>query len=271
MQENKIPKKIHYCWFGGNLFPPNVIKCINSWKKYCPDYEIIQWDESNYNVDKNQYMHEAYKNEKWGFVPDYARLDIIYEHGGIYMDTDVELIRPIDDLLQYEAFAGLESAGIVAFGLGFGAEKGNHLIKEMLEVYDKILFYHEDGTLNLTPSPIFQTNILKKHGLKDVNENQVVEKMHIFATEYFCPIEFSTNILQKTKNTYSIHHFTASWYTPKQAKLRQLKLKMQEKKVPIILQKIAILPYRAEITIENVGLTKFFVILIKKLTGGTYK
>ena len=104
-----IPKKIHYCWVGGNSKPPLVKKCIQSWKKYCPDYEIIEWNESNYDISKNIYMKQAYEAKKWAFVTDYMRLDIIYEHGGIYLDTDVELIKNIDDLLSNEAFAGIES------------------------------------------------------------------------------------------------------------------------------------------------------------------
>ena len=100
----RIPKKIHYCWVGGTAKPKSVQYCIDSWKKYCPDYEIIEWNEDNYDFSKNRYMKEAYDNKKWGFVPDYARLDIIYQHGGIYMDTDVEMVANLDDLLEYEGF-----------------------------------------------------------------------------------------------------------------------------------------------------------------------
>ena len=131
-----IPKIIHYCWFGGESLPESAIKCINSWKKFCPDYEIIRWDESNYDVTKNVYMKEAYEAKKWGFVPDYARLDIVYNYGGIYMDTDVELLKPLDDLLGCNAYMGVEKPGIVALGLGFGAEKGNSVIGDLLEEYN---------------------------------------------------------------------------------------------------------------------------------------
>ena len=127
-----IPKKIHYCWIGGNPLPELAIKCIESWKKYCPDYEIIEWNEKNYDFRKNQFMREAYDEKKWGFVPDYARLDIIYEHGGIYLDTDVEIIKPLDSLLKEQGFAGMEQPGIVALGLGFGAEPKLPLIKELM-------------------------------------------------------------------------------------------------------------------------------------------
>lgn len=260
-----IPKIIHYCWFGRNEMPESARKCIESWKKYCPDYKIIEWNEDNYDVHKNRYMSDAYKNKKWGFVPDYARLDIIHEYGGIYMDTDVELIKPIDDLLKYDSYAGLEEPGTVAFGLGFGAEKGNHLVKEMMNSYENLSFYNGDGSLNLVPSPVYQTRVLKHHGLSDVNENQIVEGMHIFATDYFCPIEFSTNIMHITSNTRSIHYFTASWYTPKQAALRKLKINMQKRKIPGGIQKIVTFPYRIGIVIDNVGILGGIRLLNNKL------
>ena len=129
-----IPKIIHYCWFGGNEIPEHDKKCIESWKKYCPDYKIIRWDESNYDYKKNSYMREAYEAKKWGFVPDYARLDIVYEHGGIYLDTDVELVKNIDELLEHKAYMGFEVGGeFVSPGLGFGAEKNFPLFKKMME------------------------------------------------------------------------------------------------------------------------------------------
>lgn len=265
MENGGIPKIIHYCWFGGAELPENVVKCINSWKKYCPDYEIIQWNERNYDIKKNPYMWEAYQHKKWGFVSDYARLDIVYHYGGIYLDTDVEIIRPIDVFLEYAAFAGMEQPGIVAMGLGFGACKGNPLIKEIMEVYDTISFIREDGTLNLTPSPQFQTRVLKKYGLRNENINQTIKGMEIFSTEYFCPIEFSTNIMRKTKNTYLIHHFTASWYTPKQERLRKLKLNLNKKHIPKAVQDILIMPYRISITIDNVGVGGFVGLLYRKI------
>lgn len=131
-----IPKKIHYCWFGKNPLPNEVKKCIESWKLFCPDYEIIEWNEENYDVFKIDYMAEAYKAEKYAFVSDYARLDIIYNNGGIYLDTDVELIRPLDDLLHHSCYLGMELPGRVATGLGFGAVKGNNFLYENMKYYE---------------------------------------------------------------------------------------------------------------------------------------
>ena len=123
-----IPKVIHYCWFGGNELPELAMKCIDSWKKFCPDYEIKQWNEKNYDLDSSRYIKEAYKNKKWAFVSDYARLDIIYNNGGIYLDTDVELIGKLDEFLDEKCFLAAEREEYVNTGLGFGAEKGNVVI-----------------------------------------------------------------------------------------------------------------------------------------------
>ena len=148
-----IPKKIHYCWFGGNPKPELALKCIKSWKKYCPDYEIIEWNESNFDVNANQYCRDAYKEKKWAFVTDYARLVILYEHGGVYFDTDVQVIRSIDALLEHPAFMGIERASDsckVASGLALGSEKGNPLIKEIMDDYDTASFYRSDGSIDIT-------------------------------------------------------------------------------------------------------------------------
>ena len=137
-----IPKKIHYCWLGNNPLPPLAKKCIATWRKYCPDYEIIRWDESNYDFSTHPYMKQAFDARKWGFVPDYARLDIVHKCGGIYLDTDVELIRPLDDLLNNKCFMGFETAFSVALGLGFGAEAGHEMLQKMIPRYIKEGKYH---------------------------------------------------------------------------------------------------------------------------------
>ena len=209
-----IPKIIHFCWFGGNPIPDEYKKYMASWTKHCPDYEIVRWDDSNYDITKNPYMHEAYKAKKWAFVSDYARLDIIYNHGGIYLDTDVELLRNIDDLLVYEAFAGFEDGKHIALGLGFGAVKGHSTVKELRDIiYDSLVFLKKDGTYELTPSPKHQTTCMTSKGLAPNNKKQVVAGITILPTEYLCPKDYATGRLKKTKNTYSIHHFSASWFS----------------------------------------------------------
>lgn len=226
----RIPKKIHYFWLGGSPLPEKTLKCIESWKKYCPDYEIIQWNESNYDYKKNEYMYEAYQAKKYGFAPDYGRLDIMYTYGGIYLDTDVEIIKPLDELLINDAFMGFEN-NEVAPGLMIGARPGIHELKEAMEIYDKIKFKNSDGTLNLTPSPIYMTNYLKEKGLKDDGTLQKVGNITIYPKEYFNPKDMLTGSLQITDNTYSIHHFDASWWGEKERKEFETQKKLREKSI----------------------------------------
>ena len=220
-----IPKKIHYSRFGGNPLPELAQKCIESWKKFCPDYEIIEWNETNYDISKNEYMRQAYENKKWGFVPDYARLDIIYNHGGVYLDTDVEIIKPIDELLELDAFAGVEqNSEYVALGLGFGAHKEHPTIKAMRDFYDHLLFVN-DGVLNLTPAPKINSTVLQNMGYQFSDNIINTCGMTVFPSEYLCPVNYDTNELTITENTYSIHHYTASWYDESQRYALKLKRK----------------------------------------------
>ena len=168
-----IPKIIHYCWVGNSPKPKSVLYCIESWRKYCPGYEIREWNESNYDFSKNGYMKQAYEAKKWGFVPDYARLDIIYKYGGIYLDTDVELIKSLDELLNQTAFMGFENTGdgefFVNCGHGFGAEPHNKIIGAARNLYDHIQFINDDNTYNLLPSPHYTTQIFVQ--AKFINQN----------------------------------------------------------------------------------------------------
>lgn len=215
--EGKIPKKIHYFWFGKGPIPELHQKCIDSWHRVCPDYEIIRWDESNYDITKNQYMEQAYMVGKWGFVPDYARLDVIYEHGGIYLDTDVEVIRTFDELLNLNAFACFESKYLVALGLGFGAKPHNQCLKKLMNDYNNRSFIKNDGSLDLTPSPFLQTKVLKDIGLELNNKFQIVEDLVVLPTECLSP---DNNMIPHiTKNTFSIHHYAGSWTSDGQQKM----------------------------------------------------
>lgn len=211
-----IPKVIHYCWFGGNPIPEKDKRYIESWKNMCPDYEIVQWDESNYDITKNRYMKEAYEAKKWGFVPDFARLDIIYENGGIYLDTDVELIKNLDDLLDNKGFMGFEDGKNVNPGSCIAAEKNHPTIKKLMDIYKDLSFLNQDGTYNTTPSPVMNTDFLLEHGLKQNDQKQIVADLTIYPTEYFCPKDFFTEKINVTNSTYSIHWFNASWHTPRE-------------------------------------------------------
>lgn len=210
-----IPKKIHYCWFGGKPLPKNALKCIRSWQKFCPDYQIIQWNESNFDFSGNRYALEALSAGKWAFVSDYARLKIIYEFGGIYLDTDVELLRSLDPLLDSEGFIGLQPDGLAATGLGFGAVKGHAVIHALLDDYKNIPFLKPDGKEDLTPCPDRNTQTLLHLGLTpDVRSIQNVGNLLIYPPEYFCPKDFYTGKTRITRNSYSIHHYDASWLSP---------------------------------------------------------
>jgi len=223
-----IPKKIHYCWFGGNPIPDEFKEYMESWKEFCPDYEIIEWNESNYDIEKNQYIHEAYQSKRWAFVSDYARLDIIYNHGGIYFDVDVELVRNLDSLLINEAFAGFELGKSVNTGLGFGAIKEHATIKKLRDNYDKLKFINEDGSFNLTTCTIYQTDFLIKEGLKLNGKKQVVAGITIYPDEFFSPKPIRTYKTKLTPNSYSIHHYSASWFPEEQYKSLQLALKLKK-------------------------------------------
>ncbi|WP_279160255.1 glycosyltransferase family 32 protein [Thomasclavelia cocleata] len=222
-----IPKIIHYCWFGNNSKPKLMKQCIKSWKKCCPDYEIIEWNESNFDIGCNTYVKEAYEEKKWAFVTDYVRLWIIYHYGGIYLDTDVELIKNLDDLLVNESFFGYEDESHIATGLGFGAKKGNVIVECMLNDYKDIHFIKEDGSLDLTPCPKRNTDAIL-HLLFDVTNTgkvNVINGATLFPKEYFCPMDYQTRSMNKTKNTYSIHWFNASWYDEKQKEDQEKRLK----------------------------------------------
>lgn len=219
-QPQVIPKIIHYCWFGGGKLPEHFQKNIESWRAHCPEYEIREWNESNYDVSKNEYMKQAYESKKWGFVPDYARLDIVNTYGGIYLDTDVQMLKPFDVLLQYDFFCGFENAGSVNFGQGFGAVRNHPIICDMLYEYDEMKFCSEDGSLNITPSPVYQTAALDRWGLKKNGKVQQTEHFLVLSPEFFAPInEFGYGA--PTENTFSVHQYAAAWYDEEQRRHKE--------------------------------------------------
>ena len=209
-----IPKVIHYCWFGGNDLPPLAQKCIASWKRFCPEYEIICWNEENFDVGQNRYAKEAYEAKKYAFVSDYVRLKVLYDRGGIYLDTDVELIRSLDALMEKSGYMGLDEKGLIATGLGFACEKGNELVGAFLKDYDEIPFLLPDGSFDLSPCPDRNTKTAKELGLVLSKEKSVFMGIRILPEDYLCPVKYDTGKKVITKNTYSIHHYCASWISP---------------------------------------------------------
>lgn len=213
-----IPKKLHYCWFGRNPKPELAQKCFESWKKFCPDYEIIEWNEDNYDINSAPlFVRQAYEAKKWAFVTDYVRLEVVHNHGGIYLDTDVEVIKPIDDLLKYNAFFGLQSESLINTGLGFGAEAGTSILVEMMETYHSIPFLKDDGTYDNTPCPERDTSVFIKHGFNEENLLQILsDNVACLPTEYLSSKDYLSEKLCITENTRTIHHFAESWMSEKE-------------------------------------------------------
>lgn len=213
-----IPPIIHYCWFGRNPKPKLAEQCLASWQKYCPGYEIIEWNEDTYDLSQAPlYVRQAYEAKKWAFVTDYVRLQVVYERGGIYLDTDVELVRNPDEFLNYPAFFGFEGDYSIATGLGFGAEKGAEILAELMADYRDIPFILGNGGMDLTPCPVRNTEVFLRKGLALDGSKQMLEDgTLILSAEYLCPLDNATRILRKTKNTISIHHFDASWQPQEQ-------------------------------------------------------
>ena len=213
-----IPKVIHYCWFGNNPLPPLAIKCINSWKKYLPNYEIKRWDENNFNVNIIPYTAEAYESGKYAFVSDFARFWILYHEGGLYFDTDVEVIKSLDDIIANGPFMGCEQdanqngkAIMVAPGLGLGCPAKMELYATFLDYYSKIHFKNPDGSNNIKNIVQYTTELLLKEGLENKKGIQFVKGVYIYPREYFCPINNVTKKMKKTSNTRTIHHYVGSW------------------------------------------------------------
>lgn len=227
-----IPHKIHYCWFGRNPLPDSAQKCIASWKKFFPDYEIIEWNEDNFDVNCILYTAQAYAAGKYAFVSDYARFKILYEHGGLYFDTDVEVIKPFDDIIACGPFMGFEInpcsdclSGAVNPGLGLGAPAKMNLYRAVLNYYSQLTFLQPDGSYNMTDAVVnITTRELVKQGLKDEAGIQTVDGITIYPMDYFNPLDDATGRLCKTANTLSIHWFTKTWLnvSPWRQKLSRL-------------------------------------------------
>lgn len=206
-----IPKKIHYCWFSKKPIPKFLQNCIDSWKEKCPDYEIVCWNEDNYDVEKYLYTKEAYKNQKYGFVSDMARLDIIYENGGIYLDTDVTVIKNLDELLYQEAFIGVEKWGNINSGGGFGAIPHHPMVKKMLTDRIKIFSKFERGRFETETNGFYETSSFLEFGMRPDNSKQLVNGVTVYPYEVFHPYDYvSCNTIIR-ENTFTIHHFYGGW------------------------------------------------------------
>lgn len=219
-KELLIPKKIHYCWFSENPIQDSLQKCIDSWKEKCPDYEIICWNEKNYDVNKRKYTAEAFANKKYGFVSDVARFDILYEHGGIYLDTDVELLKCLDEMLYQEAFIGTEKWGNINSGGGCGAVPHHPMIKNLMQQRENAPFVNEDGSFNLDTNGIYETGVFLERGFAVKNETQVINNMTVYPPLVFHPLDYITCEQNRVPETVSVHYFSGTWMDAKEKKNR---------------------------------------------------
>jgi mannosyltransferase OCH1-like enzyme len=217
-----IPKIIHYCWFGGNPLPELALKCIASWKKKCPDYELMLWNEENFDLNTIPFTKQAVKAKKWAFINDYIKGYSVYYYGGINLDVDVELLKPLDEnMLRHSCFGGFEDGIHVAPGLVFAGEKGSIIAKDIMDFYGSYNFIKKNGELNLTPSPKIFTNILLKYGLKQDDSYQELGIFTVYPSEYFCAKNFYTGKIKITEHTYSIHYYDGSWTSDEQKEKTQ--------------------------------------------------
>ncbi|MFR3766751.1 MAG: glycosyltransferase family 32 protein [Blautia sp.] len=238
-----IEKKIHYCWFGKGEKNKIIQKCIASWRSKCPDYELIEWNEDNFDVNANQFCAEAYKEKKWAFVSDYARIWILYHYGGIYFDTDIEVLRNFDKLLENDAFTGFEGMNGTEMVLQTGViacNKHNPVILKMLRYYEAYSLYAPDGSIRMEPNVIQFTKVFKEMGLVPIDKEQFVAGWRVYPRTYFTPIDPHGN-RNITKNSYTDHHFTSTWEEEDKQGLvalrRSLKYRI-EKRINIGIKKI---------------------------------
>ncbi len=220
-----IPKVIHYCWFGGNPLPPLALKCVSSWRRFLPDYEIIEWNETNFPIDDFIFAKEALENRKFAFISDVCRLYALKKMGGVYMDTDVEALKSYNDLLEQTAFSGFENDDYVPTGI-MASEKNGKWVTELLEYYHDRPFKNADGSLETTSNTVIITDIMKAKGFEMTNTFQEIKDyVAFYPNDYFCPKSYKTGNIDLTTNTYCIHHFAKSWISPKKRWRNILKMK----------------------------------------------
>lgn len=214
--EYSINKIIHCCWFSGENKPEEYQKCIDSWKKYCPEFEIKEWNSDNYDIAKSKYMKQAYDKKKWAYVSDFARLDVVYQYGGIYFDMDVEILRNIDELLKYKGFFSFDQNGYIDLGSGFGAIGNLEILQKLLNVYDNIEFICEEGKMDFKktiPQPARLLPIFEAWGYEKNNKLQIIDDIVILSPDYFKVIDDSTHMNRRfSGKEYGVHWHHAGWF-----------------------------------------------------------
>ncbi|MFD2613953.1 glycosyltransferase family 32 protein [Paenibacillus gansuensis] len=206
-----IPRIIHYCWFGRGAKPPKIVKCMNSWRRHLPDYELVEWNEDNFDLNANRFVKEAYASRKYAFVSDYVRLHALFAQGGIYLDTDVEILKPLDRFLHHESFFGYEDEQYASSCL-IGSVKEHPWMEELKSYYEELPFVLPDGTLNMKTNTSIITRLCEPYGFAANGEYQVLTNGVVFYPRtYFSPYDFINGANYITENSYAIHHFAKSW------------------------------------------------------------
>lgn len=216
-----IPKKIHYCWFGKKEMPQFLCSCINSWREKCPDYEIIEWNEDNYDINRHEFTKEAYTNGKYGFVTDVARLDILYENGGIYLDTDVTLLKNLDNCLYQEGFIGTEKWGNINSGGGCGFMKEQAMLKKLIDYRENFQFMMSDGSLNIETNGVYESKPFLDAGFRPDNTLQEIEGVTIYPSYVNHPYDYMSCETHLRNATMSVHHFFGGWMEEEDRKNRR--------------------------------------------------
>lgn len=260
---NNIPNVIHYCWFGGKELPNSAKKCIESWKKYCPGVKIIEWNEENFDLTCCDYVKEASRVRKWAFVSDYARFWILYNFGGIYFDTDVELIKPIKRIVSNGAFMGCETKKTINPGLGIAAPAGLKIYRNILDYYAKQHFLNKDGIENVETVVTRVTKLFAQNGFVGTGNIEKIKDVTIYPTRYFCPLDYGTGKLNIQKDTVAIHHYTASWHS----KLDNIIfcIEENEKIKNLHIRRLLSLPFRILNKWERYGVKSTIKLSLKKL------
>lgn len=258
-----IPKVIHYCWFGGNKLPDNVKKCINSWRRYCPDFEIKEWNENNFNVNCCDYVREAYEKKEWAFVSDFARFWILYNYGGVYFDTDVELIKPINEILSNGAFMACETKKSINPGLGIAAPIGLKTYKDILDYYSTQHFLYSDGTENVETVVTRVTKLFVRKGFVGTDNIEKIGDITIYPTRYFCPLNYKTKKIDIQKDTVAIHHYTATWHSTLDNIIFYIEESGKIKNVNF--RNLLSLPFRVLNKCEKYGVEKTIKLSLKKI------
>lgn len=240
-----IPKIIHFCWVSDEPYPEDIKRCMDSWAKKLPDYQIKHWNSNNFDINNWKYAAQALSKKKYAFVSDIVRLYALYTDGGVYLDSDIEVLKSFDNLLDAKAFTGFESYGRIAAWI-MASEKGNPLIKEILDFYRDKDFIDANGNTDLTPNTVLLTKILKKHGMKTMDKIQYLDYITIYPERFFCPLNPWTNEINITNDTYCIHYFKGAWAPPEDRYKHKIINKLVNIKVPIMLARV---------------IAKFFVVI----------